>query len=231
MVIRDTPCDFITLEVGINIQTTTAMNVRTFSSALMGFIRIIREAHGVPILVISPLRYGPLEDRAPLNKAEFMSLKELRHCTRSCVETLAELGDQNIHYCDGFQLVSKDELLFDGLHPGPEGQRQIAEVVLSELRSRCGWDGPLELPPAKPTVELAAALTGDYMVDLPGETRPSRTLVKRLEGCQSRYVAISERRDWPPAQLHLRGLDGPWEMAVPVETFQNCSESFRLNRS
>ena len=31
----------------------------------------------MPILVISPLRYGPLEDRAPLNKAEFMSLKDL----------------------------------------------------------------------------------------------------------------------------------------------------------
>eukprot|EP00434_Breviolum_minutum_P011897 symbB.v1.2.010497.t1/scaffold647.1/size176639/5 len=202
MVIRDTPCDIITLEVGINIQTTAAMTSRTFSSALMGFIRTIRETHAVPILVISPLRYGPLEDRAPINKADFLSLKELRGCVSSCVQTLVALGDQNLHYCDGLQLLQAEELLFDGLHPGPEGQRQMAAGILNELWSI--WKGPQLFLPPKLKDDQPQSLTGGYMVEMPGEVRPTRTIVKALEGSPSRFVGISDRGDWPPAQLHLR---------------------------
>ena len=33
----------------------------------------------VPILVISPLRFEPLEERAPVGKSDFMSLKDCRY--------------------------------------------------------------------------------------------------------------------------------------------------------
>lgn len=34
-----------------------------------------------------------------------------------------------------------------------------------------------------------------------------RTIVKALEGSPSRFAGISDRGDWPPAQLHLRDLE------------------------
>eukprot|EP00439_Symbiodinium_sp_Y106_P084993 s234_g27.t1 len=66
---RDIMCDVITLEVGINIQTTAAMTRRVFRSAFEGFVETLRDGHPkVPIVVISPLWYGPLEDRGLSNE-------------------------------------------------------------------------------------------------------------------------------------------------------------------
>eukprot|EP00913_Durusdinium_trenchii_P018292 g17185.t1 len=200
-VIRDAPCELITLEVGINIQTTAAMNKRTFPAAVYGFIHIIREKHRtVPIVVISPLRYEPLEARAPVGTSEFMSLQDRLPSLFSCVETLIELGDQNIFYCDGLELLHEPELFFDGLHPGPRGQRRIVERLWPTLRPLVGASTQehFELPEELPSE--ANELTGAYVVDMPGEGR-SRMV---LQLHRSQLVALSERRDWPPAPLQRR---------------------------
>ncbi|CAK9008508.1 unnamed protein product [Durusdinium trenchii] len=225
-VIRDAPCELITLEVGINIQTTAAMNKRTFPAAVYGFIHIIREKHRtVPIVVISPLRYEPLEARAPVGTSEFMSLQELRASLFSCVETLIELGDQNIFYCDGLELLHEPELFFDGLHPGPRGQRRIVERLWPTLRPLVGASTQehFELPEELPSE--ANELTGAYVVDMPGEGR-SRMV---LQLHRSQLVALSERRDWPPAPLQRRddfvfvlNMPGVWgQVKEKAITFSN----------
>ena len=88
----------------------------------MAYLLFGEERHSPVTMWFASMDFLPLAIKA----------QELRLCTRSCVETLAELGDESlgqaifdrafwilelclrkIRYCDGLQLLS-DELLFDG---------------------------------------------------------------------------------------------------------------------
>ena len=63
IMIRDIPADLITLKLGINVQGAGSLNPRTFKSAVIGMIKIIREKQPkTPIGIISPIISPPREN-------------------------------------------------------------------------------------------------------------------------------------------------------------------------
>ena len=53
---RDMPADFLSMKVGINIYGSGSLSERTFQSAIIGFVQIVREKHPeTPFVVISPI--------------------------------------------------------------------------------------------------------------------------------------------------------------------------------
>jgi lysophospholipase L1-like esterase len=128
--IRDTKADLITLRLGINIQIEAALNPRTFSSAIKGFVKIIRERHAdTPIMLVSPI-IAPLRETE--SNAAGMSVEDMRTGVRSAFDDLLAYGDTAISYLDGRELFGEGDLAFmpDNLHPNPEGYKLMAERFL-----------------------------------------------------------------------------------------------------
>lgn len=124
--IRDMPADFISMCVGINIVRGNALSDRTFASALMGFIQIIRDKQkDVPIAIISPIfnrEYEKAENKVGL------SLEKTRKEIVQVIDILKKYGDQNLYYLDGLELFGEEyeKYMPDGLHPNAEGDKILA---------------------------------------------------------------------------------------------------------
>eukprot|EP00930_Biecheleria_cincta_P029473 TRINITY_DN20501_c0_g1_i1.p1 TRINITY_DN20501_c0_g1~~TRINITY_DN20501_c0_g1_i1.p1 ORF type:complete len:409 (-),score=68.36 TRINITY_DN20501_c0_g1_i1:131-1357(-) len=206
--IRDAACDCLVLKVGINIQTMSALTARTFQPALLGFIQTVRDGHSkTPIMVVSPIWYGPLEEKAPLGMPGFMSLQEVRKSICQAVSTLQNLGDCNVFYRDGLDLLGKSDahLLYDDLHPGPEGNiimgHRFAEFEFGDRgRLLSGRFSSQQRPSYSLPEVVNEKLQGGYLVDMPGENR-SGIMLQLREG---KLVAFSQRSDWPPQLVHVR---------------------------
>ncbi len=117
----------ITLCLGINVQIGSAMTSRTFRSAIIGFVRIIR-AHQpyVPIDLISPIYAAPREE---VKNDAGMSVADARADVRAATVALCEYGDANVNYIDGRDLIGSNDaaLMADAIHPSAEGYRVLAE--------------------------------------------------------------------------------------------------------
>lgn len=139
MMIRDIPADIITLKLGINVNGNGSLNPRTFKSAAIGMVKIIREKHPTtPIGIISPIICPPREDTK--NDAG-LSLNDMRAELKDAVKRIVETdGDENLFYFNGLDLFGEDlvgPLLPDELHPNGDGNEimgeKAAELVLSKL--------------------------------------------------------------------------------------------------
>ncbi len=131
--IRDLPADFLSMKVGINIQSAASLGVRTFRSAIIGSVQIIREKHpGTPFAVISPICSPPRESTPNVLG---LSLQDMRDEVADAVEALKAHGDGNIYYVDGLSLFGPEHahLLPDELHPDAEGYKILAENFLKEV--------------------------------------------------------------------------------------------------
>jgi hypothetical protein len=139
MMIRDIPADVITLKLGINVQGNGSLNIRSFKSAAIGMIEIIREKHPTtPIGIISPIICPPREttpNHAGLSLCDIRI--ELKDAVRRIVETDK---DENLFYFTGLDLFGEDlvgPMLPDDLHPDGDGieimGERAAELVLSKL--------------------------------------------------------------------------------------------------
>lgn len=206
-VIRDAACDCLVLKVGINIQTMSAFTARTFRPSLLGFIQTVRDGHPkTPIVVVSPIWYGPLEEKSPIGAPGFMSLQQVRESICEAVNTLQLLGDSLLFYRNGLDLLSNSDarLLYDDLHPGPEGNilmgQRFADFEFGD-RGRL-LPGRFSAKHASFSLPEAASkeLQGGYLVDMPGESRSSIMLQPR----DGKLVAFSQRPDWPPQPVHVR---------------------------
>ncbi|MCP2256182.1 GDSL-like Lipase/Acylhydrolase family protein [Prauserella aidingensis] len=151
-IIRDTPADVLSLEIGINIVNGDAMRTRTFTPAVHGFLDTIRDGHPTtPLAVVSPL-YCPIHEDTPgpgtfdLDalregrmrfaatgdpaevKAGRLTLTVIRDALRRIVEQRST-HDPNLFYVDGLDLygpADHDELpLPDALHPDGESHRRV----------------------------------------------------------------------------------------------------------
>jgi len=137
VMIRDLPADFITLKVGINIVGGTLAE-RTFKTALMGAVRIIREKHpDTPLAVISPI-ISPPRETTPGSTG--MTLCLMREQLEDAVQRLKSVGDPNISYFDGLELFGESlvqDYLPDMLHPNDDGYEvmghRFADLVLPRL--------------------------------------------------------------------------------------------------
>ncbi|MCH7746118.1 MAG: GDSL family lipase [Chloroflexi bacterium] len=131
--IRDIPADFLSMKVGINMQDAGSLGIRTFRSAIIGSVQIIREKHpDTPFAVISSICSPPRENTPNVLG---LSLRDMRDEVADAVETLKAHGDGNIYYVDGLNLLGPEHthLLPDELHPNAEGYKILAQNFLKEV--------------------------------------------------------------------------------------------------
>ena len=145
--IRDLPADRISLKFGINVVNGDTMRVRTFTSAVHGFLDTVREGHpDTPILLISPIICPAVETvpgpTLPGDDGRFfspsteddlalgrLSLQRIRAILEGIVEKRRLVGDANLTYLDGRELFGDDDVedLEDGLHPNAAGYLRIGQ--------------------------------------------------------------------------------------------------------
>lgn len=125
--IRETPADIVSLCLGINIWGASSFPRRTLEPAIVGFISAVREGHPTtPLLVTTPIASLEREDR--LNEAH-LTLAEIRRIVGDVVVALQERGDNKLFLIAGPEILSlaEQDLLVDGLHPGPQGYELMAD--------------------------------------------------------------------------------------------------------
>ncbi|MFC9689973.1 GDSL-type esterase/lipase family protein [Kribbella sp. NPDC056951] len=127
--IRDTPAQLISLCLGVNIYGGATYSGRTLPSQVESFVRTVRDGHPqTPIVVITPL---VVPDRETTPNAVGLTLEDVR----TCVERGARV-DPAVRVIDGRTILTSAEaeaLYTDGVHPGPEGYRVIAERLIPLL--------------------------------------------------------------------------------------------------
>lgn len=121
--IRDTPADFISLCLGINVYGGSTLSVRTFRAMVIGFIATILEKHpDIPILIISPIFSPPREE---IENKVGLTLVKMREEIEEAVAALHRQGATHLHYMNGLDLLGEEYAgyLPDQLHPDAEGYR------------------------------------------------------------------------------------------------------------
>ena len=147
--IANTPADFISLKLGINIVNADSMRERAFIPAVHSLLDTIREKQPTtPILVISPIwcpfhetTPGPIMIDGPLlfakeRPAEFAAGALHLVRIREILEEVVSLRkDKNLHYMNGFELMNEQDvdLMPDKLHPNSEGYRLMGERFAKNL--------------------------------------------------------------------------------------------------
>lgn len=129
-VIRDERADFLSMCVGINIYGRGSLNARSFASALIAFVEIVREKHAeTPFLIISPIHGCERETNV---NAVGWTLGDYRDAVAGAVQTLTDHGDKHLMYLDGRVLFDADleHHLPDRLHPSAEGYVVLADNFL-----------------------------------------------------------------------------------------------------
>ena len=95
--IRDTPADYLSLCVGINIYGGATLNPRTFGPSIMGFVQIVREGHPeTPLVIMSPIYACQRETTT--NAAGF-TLEAMRVEVAHAVTTLHAHGGYQYSLC------------------------------------------------------------------------------------------------------------------------------------
>ncbi|MFB7476340.1 SGNH/GDSL hydrolase family protein [Kitasatospora sp. NPDC056184] len=129
-IVRDTPAELITLEIGTNAYLGSAFTARSWAPAVCGFVETIRDGHpDTPIAVISAL---PSAKREHAVNAAGLTLALIRDLTGTAVRMLQRLGDRRLHLVDGREvlpLAEADRLYADGLHPTAAGEHRLAGLV------------------------------------------------------------------------------------------------------
>ena len=141
--IADTPADFISLKLGINVVNGDSMRERSFIPAVHNFLDTIREKKPTtPILIISPIvcpfhevNPGPsligdagltsMERPAAL-AAGALNLPKIRAILEKIV---SERDDAHLYFMNGLELFDEGDLgmMPDLLHPNSAGYRLMGE--------------------------------------------------------------------------------------------------------
>lgn len=133
--IRDLPADLISLCVGGNAWYPPTLSERTFRAAVIGLVRTIRQKHPrTPLVVCSFI--STLHDGQANSQGK--STEDYRTYTREGVEALQRYGDASLFYVDGKEIYgpSLRHLMADGVHPGAEGQHELARNYIQLVMPR-----------------------------------------------------------------------------------------------
>jgi hypothetical protein len=127
MMIRDLPADLITLKLGIN-SVSGSLNARTYPSAIVGLVRIIREKHPTtPMTLVSPIGYPPNETTP--NKVDY-TISAMREAMADVHQRLVAAGDRHLYYVNGLEVFSLAQIAqyaTDQCHPNADGIELMAE--------------------------------------------------------------------------------------------------------
>lgn len=135
--LRDMPADFLSMEVGVNIQGRGTLDDRAFRAALIGFVRIVRERHPDTPFAVSSALYA-WERETTRNQVK-LTLADTRGIVQEAVAALRATGDSNVHYFNGLDFLgeAEKELVEDHVHPNVEGYkvlgRKFADKVITKL--------------------------------------------------------------------------------------------------
>ena len=136
-VIRDTPADFISMCLGINVYGGD-LSPRVFREQVIGLVQLIREKQpNVPLVCISPIYSPPREETESIVGNTLVAMREQ---VRDAVEKLRGHGDANLHYVSGLDVYGPQHLehMPDELHPSAEGQFPLAEGIAKHVMPRFG---------------------------------------------------------------------------------------------
>ena len=133
---RDLPADFLSMKVGINIYGSESLSPRTFQSAIIGFVHIVREKHpDTPFVVMSPIFSA---GRETTTNAVGFTLADMRQEVAEAVQAMRNHGDANLHYVNGLELFGPDlaHMLPDDLHPDAKGYKIMGRNFVEKVASR-----------------------------------------------------------------------------------------------
>ena len=133
---RELPADFLSMKVGINIYGSESLSPRTFQSAIIGFVQIVREKHpDTPFVVISPIFSPP---REKMTNAVGFTLADMRQEVAEAIQTMKDNGDSNLHHVNGLELFGEDlaHLLPDDLHPNAEGYKIMGKNFAQKVAGK-----------------------------------------------------------------------------------------------
>ncbi|MFG1837374.1 GDSL-type esterase/lipase family protein [Micromonospora sp. NPDC049175] len=135
---RDLPAEVLTACVGINSQALGSLGPETFTAAVIGFVRTVRERHPVTPLMMMSTIYAP--ERESVAGPSGLTIEDCRARTARAVELLRAAGDLHVHYLDGLKIFGPSDaelmlepLSIERLHPGPAGHHLFAERFLDHL--------------------------------------------------------------------------------------------------
>ena len=126
--------DVISITHGTNCWTRIAYSAAMMSATTEAFVRIVRAGHpGVPIVLASPVVRPDAE--ATANKLG-ATLADLRTAMEQAGRRLIEAGDDLLTVVAGGDVLDP-ALLADGVHPGDEGHRVLADVFGAAVAEAC----------------------------------------------------------------------------------------------
>jgi lysophospholipase L1-like esterase len=129
--IAGTPADVISLSYGTNCWTRIQHSAEQVGVGLDAFIDLVRTGHpDTPMVVASPVIRPDAENQKNLLGATLVDIRSVIEATieRRCP------GDPRLQLVRGGALLTAD-LLADGVHPGDEGHRVMAEAIGSVVRT------------------------------------------------------------------------------------------------
>jgi lysophospholipase L1-like esterase len=125
------PADVISLAYGTNCWTRIQHSAEQVGAGLDAFIELVRTGHpDTPIVVASPV-IRPDAEAQPNRLGA--TLGDLRAVIESRIEQRCT-ADPLLHLVRGGALLTEDQLV-DGVHPGDEGHRVLAEAIGSAVRA------------------------------------------------------------------------------------------------
>jgi lysophospholipase L1-like esterase len=129
--IADLPADVISLSYGTNCWTRIQHSAEQVGAGLDAFVDLVRTGHpDTPIVVASPVIRPDAEDQ---QNGLGATLADLRSVIEARVERRCAL-DPRLHLVRGGDLLTAEQLA-DGVHPGDEGHRVLAEAIGSAVRA------------------------------------------------------------------------------------------------
>jgi lysophospholipase L1-like esterase len=126
-VVADSRADAVTLAWGTNCWSSIPTDARAIAEQMRLFLTVVRQGlPDVPVVVVSPIVRPPAESEPNRFGS---SLVDLRRSMESAVTEFARAhGDERLTLVPGLGLVPA-ELLVDGVHPGDEGHRRLADEL------------------------------------------------------------------------------------------------------
>ena len=123
--------DVISITHGTNCWTRIPFSVEMMRAGTGAFIDVVRQGHAdTPIVVATPV-VRPDAEATPNRLGA--TLADLRAAMEEVAQARIDAGDKRLTLVPGRDVI-RPELLADGIHPGDEGHRVLAEVIGGAVR-------------------------------------------------------------------------------------------------